>query len=117
MNAFKRTHRISAVAAAAALALASGAALSGDGQPFGRSSVYATATSHTTITTSAVGVERAGRGSVYVWDTRAAPSEVSITSRSPAFESNGRGSVYALQLDKRRSGVDLASRIRDAFGG
>ena len=116
MNTFKRIHRISIVAAAGALALASGAALSGDGQPFGRSSVYATATSHTTITTSAVGVERAGRGSVYVWDTRAAPSEVSIASRSPAFESNGRGSVYALQLDKRRSGVDLASRIRDAFG-
>jgi hypothetical protein len=107
MDTFLMIRDLPVAVAIAALALVSGAALSGENekQAFGRSSVHATAPTSGAPTNSAVAALRDGRSSVYVSDIRDAPREVHIASRSPGFRSNGRGSVYAWQIRQPREGV------------
>ncbi len=107
MNTLPIIRGLPMAAAIATLALASGAALSGENesQAFGRSSVYSTAATSGAAASTAVAALRDGRSSVYASDVRAAPREVHIASRSPDFQSNGRGSVYVWQIRQRHDGV------------
>jgi hypothetical protein len=116
MTALITTRSMPTVAAIAALALASGAALPGESQPLGRSSVYATSATERTPLTNAVAVQRVGRSSVYAWDLRAAPREVYIASRSTDFEGNGRGSVYMWQILQWQGRAGAAYSDREDTG-